>query len=263
MNTSTRIKEHLRSTLSSNLYILSESPQSTPFLNGIVSEKLINLPCSDTTVSNTALGMAISGSRVLASLSTDNEISSLLALIKEESYGPEFPLPITFLIPSIHVPQYAPCENMLYCRSGKQLWSHINKALQTQSISVILYSPAALFDSLQEEETNETNLDATIHSSGSHISLFVCGPDMKEAKDFAQMYDDVELIELHSIQPLCNKTIRNSVQKTGRVLLLNAPLHLTTEILDSCFWNLEAQIEKTQNSNLANLTQLRARLLET
>lgn len=263
MNASKHIRDLLSSALSSDLYILSESPQSTPFLSGLVSEQLLTLPCSDTLLSNTALGMAISGSRVLISMSTDKEIDSLLALLKEESYGSEFPLSVIFLIPTLQAPSTLPCVNTTYCRSGIQLWSHINNALQMHKPQIIYYNPAALFDHIAENPPESTNLASTIHSSGTHISVFVCGSNIEEAKEFAHKYEDVELIELNSITPLCNKTIRISVQKTGRALLINAPLHLTKEILDSCFWHLEAQIEHTKNPNIANLTQLRSRLLET
>ena len=87
--------------------------------------------------------------------------------------------------------------------------------------------------------------------------------DIEKAKIFAEEYSDIELIEIISLHPLCTKSISNSVKKTGRVLLLNTPLHLTTEILNTCFWHLEAQPEHTQNSDHQNLSRLRARLLET
>ena len=262
MNTSKHMQGLLGSALQKNLYILSESPQSTPFLHGLSSDKIITLPCSDSLLINTALGMGISGTHVLVCLSTDQELSSLFALLEEEQYGPEFPLPIVFLVPSFQVPSFAPSHKTTYARTGTQLWNNVSSALQTQCPHCICYNPAALFDVIHEEDMNTTHTNATVHSFGTHISLFVCGPDIEEAMEFAQSYDDVELIELHSIHPLCRETIRHSVQKTGRALLINTPLHVMNEILDQCFWSLEAQIEHTTNHNTTHLTQLRTRLLE-
>ena len=261
MNASTYIQQCLGSALESSWFILSESPQSTPFLSKLSSQQLITLPCSDSLLINTAIGMGISGTRTFVCMSTDQEKSSLFALLQEEQYGPEFSLPIIFMVPSFQPPTLRPRHNTTYCRTGQQLCTTINQALSTQTPQIICYNPAALFDTIQEEET-KTARSATLHSTGTHISLFVCGPDIEEAMEFAQTYDDVELIELHSIQPLCQHSIRNSVQKTGRALLVNTPQDVTNEILDSCFWHLEAQIEHTTNHTTTHLTQLRSRLLE-
>ena len=262
MNTSKHIQGLLGSALQSNLYILSESPQSTPFLHGLSSDKIITLPCSDSLLINTALGMGISGTHVLVCLSTDQELSSLFAVLEEEQYGPEFPLPIVFLVPSFQSPSLVSSHKTTYARTGIQLWNAVSSALKTQSTQIICYNPAALFDVINEEDMNTTHANATVHSLGTHISLFVCGPDIEEAMEFAQSYEDVELVEIHSIHPLGRETIRKSVQKTGRALLLNTPQHVMNEILDSCFWHLESQIEHTKNHTTTHLTQLRLRLLE-
>ena len=261
MNSSKHIQKLLGSALDSNWFILSESPQSTPFLSGLSAEQLITLPCSDSLIINTALGMGISGTRTIVCMSTAHELSSLFALLKEEQYGPEFTLPLVFLVPSFHAPTLPTEHKTTYCRTGQQLYDVLSGSLQTQQPHIICYNPAALFDTADTE--SHAQHDATVHSSGTHISVFICGPDIEEAIGFAQTYDDIELIELHSIHPLCRETIRHSVQKTGRALLINTPLNVMNEILDQCFWSLEAQIEHTTNHNTTHLTQLRTRLLET
>lgn len=261
MNASKHLQNLLSSALKSNWFILSESPQSTPFLSNISSEQLITLPCSDSILANTALGMGISGARTVVCMSSNQELSSLYALLSEERYGSEFSLPIVFLVPSFHSPTTPLEHSTTYCRTGQQLYNTLSKSLQSQNLQVICYNPAALFDIIDEQALSHHN--ATVHSSGTHISLFVCGADIEEAINFAQTHDDVELIELHSIHPLCHESIRKSVQKTGRALLLNTPPHVQNEILDSCFWHLEAKIEHTTNHTTTHLTQLRARLLET
>ena len=178
-------------TFESDWSILSESPQSTPFLN-ISSEKLITLPCSDSILINTALGMGISGARTVVSMSTNQELFSLYAILSEERYGSEFSLPIVFLIPCFQSPATPLEHSTTYCRTGQQLYNTLSKSLQSQALQVICYNPAALFDIIDEQELSHHN--ATVHSSGTHISLFVCGADIEEAMTFAQTHDDVELV---------------------------------------------------------------------
>ena len=183
MNTSKHIQQSLRAALESNLHILSESPQSTPFLSGLSSEQLITLPCSDSMLINTAIGMGISGTRTLVCMSTDQELSSLFALLKEEEYGSEFMLPILFMVPSFQAPVMTTGYKTTYCRTGQQLSNALYASLQTQNPHIICYNPAALFDTINEDLS--TYHDATVHSSGTHISVFICGPDIEEAIDFA------------------------------------------------------------------------------
>ena len=264
MNASKHIQKLLDSAIQSDTFILSESPQSIPFLSGLVSEKILTLPCSDSLLTNTAIGMATTGTKTIVCLSTDHELSSLFAVLEEEKYGPEFILPVIFVVPSFQTPKRLPEINTSYCRTGTQLWNALSTAQKTLQLQIICYNPAALLDNFHEEQINSSSSqNATVHSNGTHISLFVCGSEMEEAMEFAQHYEDIELIELHSVHPLCRETIQNSVQKTGRALLLNTPQHVRNEILDTCFWHLEAQIEYTTNHTTSNLTQLRMRLLET
>jgi pyruvate/2-oxoglutarate/acetoin dehydrogenase E1 component len=150
-------------------------------------------------------------------------------------------------------------HSLTYCQTGTQLYNHLKKAINKGSIQIIVYNPRALFDTVQEEEAQ----NAHIHKNGTHISLFASGQSIDAANEFAEKYSDIEVIEVISINPLCTKTIALSVQKTGRALLLSTPPNLIHEILDNCFWHLEAQPEHTQNATQSNLARLRARLLET
>jgi pyruvate/2-oxoglutarate/acetoin dehydrogenase E1 component len=260
MNANKHIRALLRS-VSSDVQILCESPESTPFLKGLQETKstlLKTLPCSDESIVNIAVGMAISGSKVLVCMSTDKGLPSLFALLSEESYGEEFPLPITFLVPSHLSYAQQSSHNLIYCQTGSQLLGHLKKSIDNHSANIICYYPGALFDSAQDEEAKQ----AHVHQQGTHISLFSSGTHIDAAKEFAHTHSDVEVVELISLHPLCTTTIAQSVQKTGRVLLLDTPPSLTKEILDSCFWHLEAQPEYTHNSDQSNLSRLRARLLE-
>lgn len=265
MNTTKHLNHLLHSLLeTTELHIICESTQGNPFLAQLPAhEHIFVLPCCDDTLINTAMGMAISGTPVVVVLSTDESLSSVQALLEEERYGHEFTLPLLILVPTAKAIHSIGTTNFVYCQNGEQLCAHIHEKSTRAGIDVICYHHSAIFDQISVEPQELTAHTSTKHSEGSHISFFTTGADIEEAKTFAEQHSDVELIELISIQPLCIHTITESVQKTGRVLMLNTPPQLTTHILDTCFWHLEAQPEHTSDSNHQNLSRLRARLLET
>ena len=261
MNTTKALQELLRNKLKKNTlhHIFSESPLTTPFLSKLCVEFpdfVRTLPCSNTSMLSLAMGVAISGGKVLLSLSTDDDIETLCALLNEETYGPEFPLAVTLLVPSSK-----PCSTTLpyaYCRKGTQLVSQLKKALSGSSIQLIGYSPSALLDAFKEEDDREN----VIHQNGHQISVLTCGHQLQQALKFAQSHNDVELIEIVSLTPLHKSELMKSIHKTGRVLLIDPPEHLLPAVIDLAFWHLEAQPVIPRDSSSTNLEQLRQQLLE-
>ena len=258
MNAAKKLQSFLQEQLST-LQILSESPSLVPFLKDLAEHPQVHtLPCADDMLCNTAMGMAISGARVLICLSSEQGLASIAANLYEENYGPEFPLALTFLVPSTEILSENQLPHYVYCQTGAQLLAQCRAHVQTNSVSVICYNPAALFDSAQDIEAT----DAVVHCEGTHISILSSGLHIDAAKVFAKQNPDVEVIELISLHPVCTVQPVKSVQKTGRVLFLDVPTEILRTIVDSCFWSLESQPEYTRNSDQSNLSRLRDRLLE-
>ena len=260
MNTAKQIQTLLQEILSlSELHILSESPVLIPFLKDITEHPHIHtLPCSDDILCQTGVGMAISGAKVLICLNSAQGLESIAAALNEETYGSEFPLAITFLVPSTQILSLKTQNHYLYCQTGSQLLAQFRLHIDMQKISILCYNPSALFDQAQEIEPTTS----IVHKEGTHISLFASGLHIEAATEFAKSHHDIEVVELISLHPLCNDNITKSVQKTGRALLLDVPTEALNGIIASCFWHLESQPESTQNSDQSNLSRLRARLLE-
>ena len=260
MNAAKKIQSFLQQQLSlSTFQILSESPSLTPFLKNLVEHpQVYTLPCADDMLCNTAVGMAISGAHVLVCLSSEQSLTSIAANLHEENYGAEFPLSLTFLVPSTEIIAQHQLPHYVYCQTGGQLLAQCQTHVRTNKISVICYNPAALFDSAQDSEA----ADSIVHSEGTHISILASGLHIDSATSFAKQHPDVEVIELISLHPICAEHPAKSIQKTGRVLLLDVPTEVLNTIIDSCFWSLEAQPEYTRNSDQSNLSRLRVRLLE-
>lgn len=265
MNTNTHIHELLFSLLEkSGLHIICESTQGVPFLANLPNhQNIFILPCCDDTLINTAMGMAISGTPVIVVLSTDQSLASIQALLEEETYGPEFTLPLLIVVPTEKAILHTHSTHIVYCKTGEQLYAHIKEKSVRPAINIVCYHHSALFDLLSHDIHQISAQTASKYSEGTHITLLTTGTDIETAKGFAEENSDIELIELISVHPFCTQTIADSVQKTGRVLMLNTPIQLTNHILDTCFWHLEAQPEYTNDSNHQNLSRLRARLLET
>jgi len=260
MNTAKQIQILLKEILShTKLHILSESPILIPFLKDITEHSQIHtLPCSDEILCQTGVGMAISGAKVLICLNSAQGLEALVASLNEETYGSEFPLEITFLVPSTQILPLKTKNHYLYCQTGSQLLAQFRSHIDMKQISILCYNPSALFDQVQEVEPS----NAIVHQEGTHISLFSSGLHIDAATEFAKSHHDIEVVELISLHPLCTDNITKSVQKTGRVLLLDVPSEALNSIIASCFWHLESQPESTQNSDQSNLSRLRARLLE-
>lgn len=261
MNSAKALQDLLQDSINKNHLhqIFSESPRTTPFLKSLCEDApdvVRTLPCSNTSMLSLAMGASIGGGKILISLSTDSDIETLFALLKEESYGAEFPLSLIILLPTF-TPKTSSFP-YVYCRTGPQLIAHVTSALSSSSLQIVAYAPSALLDGFEQEE-HRGNI---IHQQGSHISMFTCGDHIQQAKDFAQAHSDVELIEIVSLSPLHKSDIIQSIHKTGRVLLIDPPEPLLPAIIDLAFWHLEAQPVITKDLSFTNLEQLRHQLLE-
>ena len=261
MNTAKQLSQLIQKSIEQSRihHIVCESPQTTLFLKEILHTNPQNIhtfPCANDAMLSTAMGMCISGAHVLLVLSTDQDLDALYAILHEESYGTEFPLSLTILLPS-KAPQVS-LFPLVHCTTGTQLLAHVQQALHTQNLNFIGYAPHALLDIPAQEAPSS----AITHQEGEAITLFTTGIHIEAAQKFTQNHHDIELIELVSLCPLPDSLIAKSVQKTGRVLLLEPPKELLKTILDEAFWHLEAQPEITKDPSMSNLEQLRLQLLE-
>jgi len=121
---------------------------------------------------------------------------------------------------------------------------------------VIFFEPKKIYRSIKEEvpaKLYEIELGkANIFVKGNDLTLITYGSWVKEIVDVVnESKYSIEVIDLRTLKPLDEETIINSVNKTGRCLIINeAPrfLNYSAEIIsiinEKCFKSLKHHVER-------------------
>ncbi|MEL7485563.1 MAG: transketolase C-terminal domain-containing protein, partial [Planctomycetota bacterium] len=181
------------------------------------------------------------------------------------------PVPLTIRVPvggGIHAPE-------LHSDSPETIYSHSPgikvvypttpsdaKGLLTAAIRdpdpVIFFEPKKVYRSFREE-VSEDDYEieigkAKVVNEGSDLTIVTWGASLFEclgAMDNAPDDVDIELIDLRTIFPMDIDTIAESVEKTGRCIVVHeAPLtggmgaEVSARIQERCFLHLEAPVQR-------------------
>jgi pyruvate dehydrogenase E1 component beta subunit len=121
---------------------------------------------------------------------------------------------------------------------------------------VVFFEPKRVYRAIKEDvpmKSYEIPLGkARIVREGNKLTLITYGSWVRESMEAVEeLQADVEVIDLRTISPLDTETIIQSVQKTGRAMIVHeAPKNLgvAAEIIarinEKAFYNLEAPIER-------------------
>ncbi|HEY0958758.1 MAG TPA: alpha-ketoacid dehydrogenase subunit beta [Novosphingobium sp.] len=93
---------------------------------------------------------------------------------------------------------------------------------------------------------------ATIKRLGSDVTILAYGTMVFIAEEAVRQTGiDADIIDLRSLLPLDLETIRNSVQKTGRCIVVHEATRtsgfgaeLIAEIQETCFWHLKTPVQR-------------------
>ena len=119
----------------------------------------------------------------------------------------------------------------------------------------MFFEHKALYRTVKEEvPSGITSLDlgrAHVQCSGSDLTIITYGMGVHWAMDLAANNDaDVEVINLRTLVPLDFESIRNSIAKTNRVIVLQEDIavggfgeHIASRIARECFELLDAPVE--------------------
>ena len=121
---------------------------------------------------------------------------------------------------------------------------------------VIFFEPKKIYRSIKEEVPEKIYSielgKANVLVQGDDLTLITYGAWVKEIVDIVnESKYSIEVIDLRTLKPLDEQTIINSVNKTGRALIINeAPrfLNYSSEIIsiinEKCFNNLKHNVER-------------------
>lgn len=211
------------------------------------SERVFDSPLAESGIVGTALGMAVSGLRPVVELQFEgftfpafNQILSNVARIQNRSRG-KYKAPMVIRFP------YGGGVNALehHSDSPEALFAHIPglkvvipstphdaKGMMIAALEsndpIIFMEPKRIYRAIKQEVPDEKYtlpLDkARVVQEGSDITLVAFGAMIRECQKAIVMAEEagisVELIDLRSIYPIDRETIRTSVRKTGRMIVV-------------------------------------------
>lgn len=90
---------------------------------------------------------------------------------------------------------------------------------------------------------------AKVVKEGKRASIITYGLGVHWALEYAERYQDIEIVDLRSLQPWDKTTVENSVKKTGRALILHEDTltggfggEIAAHLAEHCFGSLDAPV---------------------
>ncbi|MGH8970302.1 MAG: alpha-ketoacid dehydrogenase subunit beta [Actinomycetes bacterium] len=241
-------------------------------------DRIIDTPLAESGIIGTAIGLALRGYRPVCEIQFDgfvypafDQIVSQLAKMRARALG-KVSLPVVVRIPvggGIGAVEHHSESNEAYfahtaglrvvaCSNPVDGYFMIQQAIASDD-PVIVYEPKRRYWEKSElDESLTLDQAAPLHAArvvreGSHVTLAAYGPMVKTALDAATAAADegkeVEVVDLRSLSPLDMATLRGSVEKTGRLVVVHeAPVFLgmgsevAARVTESCFFSLEAPV---------------------
>ncbi len=241
-------------------------------------ERVIDTPLNESGIVGSAIGMALSGSRTIAEIQFDgfvypafDQIVSHLGRIRFRSQG-HATVPLVVRFPNgagIGAHEH-------HCDSPEAYFAHapglvvaipsrpidakglLAAALQSPD-PVVFLEPKVLYRAGREDVPTEPYTiplgKARIARSGTDLTLVTYGglmpPALDAAGEAAAEGVDTEVIDLRTLYPWDVATIQASVQRTGRLLVVQEPqrtagigAEVAAEIAERCGYSLEGPVRR-------------------
>lgn len=240
-------------------------------------DRVIDTPLAESGIMGTAIGLAMAGMRPIPEIQFDgflgpayDQLTNHAARYRTRTRG-AITIPLTVRVPvggGIHAPE-------LHSDSPEAIYAHTPglkvvmpctpvdaKGLLTSAIRdpdpVVFFEPKRVYRSFREEVPEEEYTipigQAKVVSEGTDLTVITWGASVFEclaAIDKLPEDVSVELIDLRTIYPIDLDTIVQSVQKTGRCVIVHeAPktsgfgAEISSLIQEHCFLNLKAPVQR-------------------
>ena len=236
--------------------------------------RVLDSPLAESGIVGTAIGLAMRGYRPVLEIQFDgfvfpafDQIISQLAKVHRRTNG-SVKLPITIRIPygggigavehHSESPEtfftHIPGLRVLTPSDPQSAYSCLLSAIRSND-PVIFFEPKRRYWDKGSVDRTQSPADpwrARTVRTGSDVTVVAYGPMVKTALQAANASEySLEVIDLQSLSPLDDRSIADSVERTGRLVIVHeAPgnLGLGAEIAarigKSCFYTLEAPIER-------------------
>jgi 2-oxoisovalerate dehydrogenase E1 component beta subunit len=241
-------------------------------------DRVMDSPLAESGIVGTAIGLALRGYRPVVEIQFDgfiypafDQIVSQLAKMRARALG-KVSLPVVIRVPvggGIGAVEHHSESNEAYfahtaglrvvsCSNPVDAYYMIQQAIATDD-PVLVYEPkrrywekAELDESLSLDQVMPLH-QARVVREGTDATILAYGPMVKTSMEAATAAADegrsLEVIDLRSMAPLDMPTIRASVEKTGRLIVVHeAPVFLgmgaeiAARVSEQCFYSLEAPV---------------------
>ena len=239
-------------------------------------ERVVDTPLSESGIIGTSVGLAMVGMRPIPEIQFEgflgpayDQIVNQAARTRSRTRG-AFTCPMTVRVPiggGIHAPE-------LHSDSPEAVYAHTPglkvvmpsrpydaKGLLVSAIRdpdpVIFFEPKRVYRSLKEDVPEEEYTipigKAAVVNEGTDVTVIAWGAMVSECLNAIDDIEDaaVELIDLRTIYPVDIETVSQSVNKTGRAVIVHeAPktggfgAELSALIQEHCFLSLEAPVQR-------------------
>jgi 2-oxoisovalerate dehydrogenase E1 component beta subunit len=241
-------------------------------------DRVIDTPLAESGIVGTAIGLALRGYRPVCEIQFDgfvypafDQIVSQLAKLRARALG-KVSLPVVIRIPvggGIGAVEHHSESNEAYfahtaglrvvaCSNPVDAYVMVQQAIASDD-PVILYEPkrrywekAELDESMSLDEALPLS-SARVTREGTDVTVAAYGPMVKTAMEAATAAEEegtsLEVVDLRSLSPLDMPTLRTSVEKTGRLIVVHeAPVfgglgaEVAARVTEQCFYSLEAPV---------------------
>lgn len=241
-------------------------------------DRVVDTPLAESGIVGTAIGLALRGYRPVCEIQFDgfvfpatNQIVSQLAKMHYRSQG-KISLPVTIRIPfgggigGVEHHSESPEAyfahtaglKVVSCATALDAYWMIQQAIASPD-PVLFFEPKRRYWEKTEVDTALALSDAyPLHRArvvreGSDVTVVAYGPMVRTSLEAATAAEEdgrsLEVIDLRSLSPLDTETVRESVRRTGRLVVVHeAPVFLgmgaeiAARIGEACFYNLEAPV---------------------
>lgn len=238
-------------------------------------DRVVDTPLAESGIISTALGMAVYGMKPITEIQfmgfsypAFDQIISHVSRIRNRSRG-DYNAQMVIRAPyggGIHAPEH-------HSESTETLYAHIPglkvvipstpsdahgllKAAIRDPDPVCFWEPKKIYRSAKEEIPGSDHTvplgDAAVRNEGDDVTVISWGAMMDPTLDAAEELDiDVEVIDLRTISPMDFNTIQESVEKTGRAVIVHeAPYtngvgaEISARITEEDILHLEAPVKR-------------------
>ena len=241
-------------------------------------DRVIDTPLAESGIIGTAIGLALRGYRPVCEIQFDgfvypafDQIVSQLAKMRARALG-YISLPVVVRIPvggGIGAVEHHSESNEAYfahtaglkvvaCSNPVDAYFMTQQAIASDD-PVVFYEPKRRYwEKAELDESGAMRDPLPLHAArvlraGTDVTVAAYGPVVKTAMEAATAAAEegksLEVVDLRSLSPLDMATIRSSVERTGRLVVVHeAPVflgmgaELAARVTEQCFYSLEAPV---------------------